>query len=1004
MQQRPPPQQPQQFPQGQFRPQMDQRPPPNGQQFRPPLPQQQHQGQQQMRPAMPQQNGNMAGQLANGMQQMQLNGSPQMMRPSVNRVSPAGSTSSSRRVYPGQQQQPSPSMPPVSSTGPGTPPNGFSNQMSPNMQRQPQMQFPQLQQSLQQQPQYPQQRAPMQPPPLQQFQQPQPGPPMQSQQQQQQQFPQQQPQFQQQQPMPPQFPPQPLQQSQSQFMEQQRQKINPDQIPSVVEVQRQDQELWDNHEYRTNSKQLPPLASTDFLCVDDGNAAPRFIRATTYNVPGTSEVSNLSKIPFGLVIQPMAHMPSNEPPVPVVDMGPQGPVRCNRCKAYVNPFMRFVDGGRKLYCNICEFGNTEVPAEYFSALDMGGLGLDHYQRPELQYGTVDFVATPEFCFRKPVPASFVFMIDVSFNAIQSGMMQLAVDTLLEILDLFPENDEGEVLCKIGIVAFDRAVHFFNLNSQKLNPELMTMNDLEDGFVPIEDGFLVNPVECREQIESVLKQFPKLFSSARTPETCFGSAVDAVLSGLAKTGGRIVVLQSSLPNFGSGSLTSREDPKLFNTDKEKTLFAPQNDFYVKLAEKAVGCGVGVDLFLFPQQYIDVATIGPLSSISGGNTYMYVNFNYARDGYRFAEELRRIVTRQFGYDCILRVRCGNGLRAVEHHGNFMMRNTTDVEMGVVDSEKSIAIKFVHDGKIDENADISFQIAMLYTSALGQRLIRVINLTLPSTTVLANVFRNADMDTTLNLVIKSAVAQCQSTQLKVVREQLSDLCVQILGAYRKHCASSGAAGQLILPETYKLYPILSLAMLKFKALRGGVDLSSDFRVHGMRYVRNIGVGASTALFYPRIFAIHDLQEGVCEYDPQLNHFVLPHVVRASIDYISPNGVYLLENTEVLYMYVTRNVDNQFCQDVFGQPGVEQIDIKLRELPVIDNVTSVRVRALISHIQDDMRRGQYVQLQIIRQGDPMEPLFMQLLVEDKNNDNMNYIDYLCLIHANIRQQILDS
>lgn len=91
--------------------------------------------------------------------------------------------------------------------------------------------------------------------------------------------------------------------------------------------------------------------------------------------------------------------------------------------------------------------------------------------------------------------------------------------------------------------------------------------------------------------------------------------------------------------------------------------------------------------------------------------------------------------------------------------------------------------------------------------------------------------------------------------------------------------------------------------------MDLSSDFRVHGMRYVRNIGVGASTALFYPRIFAIHDLQEGVCEYDPQLNHFVLPHVVRASIDYISPNGVYLLENTEVLYMYVTRNVDNQFC-----------------------------------------------------------------------------------------------
>lgn len=39
--------------------------------------------------------------------------------------------------------------------------------------------------------------------------------------------------------------------------------------------------------------------------------------------------------------------------VQVVDFGEGGPVRCSRCKGYINPFMRFVDQGRKFTCNFC---------------------------------------------------------------------------------------------------------------------------------------------------------------------------------------------------------------------------------------------------------------------------------------------------------------------------------------------------------------------------------------------------------------------------------------------------------------------------------------------------------------------------------------------------------------------------------------------------------------------------------------------------------------------------
>ena len=41
----------------------------------------------------------------------------------------------------------------------------------------------------------------------------------------------------------------------------------------------------------------------------------------------------------------------------LVDHGPGGPIRCNRCKAYMNPFARFIDGGRQYLCPVCECSN-----------------------------------------------------------------------------------------------------------------------------------------------------------------------------------------------------------------------------------------------------------------------------------------------------------------------------------------------------------------------------------------------------------------------------------------------------------------------------------------------------------------------------------------------------------------------------------------------------------------------------------------------------------------------
>ena len=81
----------------------------------------------------------------------------------------------------------------------------------------------------------------------------------------------------------------------------------------------------------------------------------------------------------------LADVPLQEGAVPVVDYGDAGPIRCIRCRTYINPFFSFLDGGRSFQCNLCGMVNP-TPSECFCELDQNGYRRDHAERPELCRG------------------------------------------------------------------------------------------------------------------------------------------------------------------------------------------------------------------------------------------------------------------------------------------------------------------------------------------------------------------------------------------------------------------------------------------------------------------------------------------------------------------------------------------------------------------------------------------------------------------------------------------
>lgn len=129
-----------------------------------------------------------------------------------------------------------------------------------------------------------------------------------------------------------------------------------------------------------------------------------------------------------------------------------------------------------------------VHTDYFSPIDSSFRRVDHEARPELNRGTVDFVVPKEYhapnapkrllhsfqspdlqppdgSTRPPSPMNYVFLIDVSYEAVVSGMVSSACSGILQTL--YGGEGEGEgcwpSASKVSIITFDRVIHFYDIS-------------------------------------------------------------------------------------------------------------------------------------------------------------------------------------------------------------------------------------------------------------------------------------------------------------------------------------------------------------------------------------------------------------------------------------------------------------------------------------------------------------------------------------------------------------
>lgn len=302
---------------------------------------------------------------------------------------------------------------------------------------------------------------------------------------------------------------------------------------------------------------------------------PRFMQLTTQALPSTAVAVSKSAIPLAVTVHPLAEEPG-EPKLPLVNFGTAGVVRCGRCRAYIHPFVNFINGGRQWRCSMCGKLN-DVPSVYYCPLDEQGRRTDLADHPELTRGSVEVVAPAEYMVRPPQAPVYMFVIDVSHQAVESGMLENAVAAIKKCIteELLPGGERTQ----IGFITFDSAVHFYNLKASLASAQMLVVSDITDLFLPIPDELLVNLSDSRSVVEALLDSLPEMFSNTRNVESAMGPAVEAAYKVMRHIGGKMVVMQSSLPSLGAGRLRHRENPKMLGGELEHTLLAAGSPYVV-----------------------------------------------------------------------------------------------------------------------------------------------------------------------------------------------------------------------------------------------------------------------------------------------------------------------------------------------------------------------------------------------------------------------------------------
>ncbi|CAK8686619.1 protein transport protein Sec24A-like isoform X2 [Clavelina lepadiformis] len=727
--------------------------------------------------------------------------------------------------------------------------------------------------------------------------------------------------------------------------------------------------------FETNTNQgtlIPP---------DRKNCNPDVLRCTLKTMPHSQSLLNKVKLPLGLVIHPFKDLSS----LPVISAGTI--VRCKRCRTYINPFVSFLDE-RRWRCNMC-FAVNEAPEEFLHHPVNKTYGQPH-TRPECTNSTIEFIAPQEYMLRPPQPAVYLFLMDVSHSAIESGYLQIVCDSLLDHLDSLP----GDARTQIGFLTYNGTVHFYRLSEGLPQPQMIIVSDIDDVFLPTPENLLVNLRESRDLVEDLLQQLPLIHNLNYEGEgdtySSLGAALEVAKKLMTATGGRVTVFQQSIPNAGPGSVKPREDPNKRAGETPTALLNPATDFYKKMALDCSAHQIAVDFFFFNSLYIDIATLSCSSRFSAGDLHYYPSLHVKHnpmEAERLSHDLQRYLTRKIGFESVMRIRCTKGIGVHTFHGNFFVRSTDLLSLANVNPDSGYAVNLTIEDPLQDMSSACFQAALLYTTSKGERRIRVHTMCLPVVKSPAEVLNSVDCIAVVALLSKMGVDRSVTASVADARDALLNAVIDPLKAYKDTLPQGMTTGGVYVPRCLRLMPLYMQCVLKHPAFRMGVSTKLDDRVFSMVNLKMQPASYLLQGVHPDLYRVDDLHDegAITVFEKEVPQ---PNILPLSAESILQTGAFLLDCGWRMYLLVGRQTSRSFINNVLGAPQFSNIEEPMYSIPELKNPQSEMFHTFVDWLQGS--RPHYAPIRVIRDDMREKILFFSHLFQDRTESAMSYQEFI--------------
>lgn len=222
-------------------------------------------------------------------------------------------------------------------------------------------------------------------------------------------------------------------------------------------------------------------------------------------------------------------------------------------------------------------------------------------------------------------------------------------------------------------------------------------------------------------------------------------------------------------------------------------------------------IAVDLFVLSANYADIATISPISKVTGGSIFYYpASVKPGRLLARFECDFEYYIQRSIGFEAVLRIRTTKGFSLQQFYGNFFVRSPDLMALPNCNPDSGYGFQLSIDEELKDFNFACFQVAILYTNTSGERRIKVHTIGFPVVSTVHEVINNADQEAVIGLLVKMAADRSIQSNLSDARECLINCAVDLLQTYKNLNPVECVKG-LFASKSAVLIPLFISALLK-------------------------------------------------------------------------------------------------------------------------------------------------------------------------------------------------